>query len=139
MRISNLGTRHDDSRCAVGRFEQQRQHRSVAVWDTKYTDEIAIQRHNHRVGAGQTLTFIQPFSIYLDWLPFVFRTDIAATEQEPMPVAMLGLLQAASWTRYVRASVVALAVIRRDYVTIARAKRLPGAYRRGQARRPQCP
>jgi peptide/nickel transport system permease protein len=78
------------------------------------------------------LLFILLFSIYLDWLPFVFRTDIAATgwhwyweqfKQAVMPVAVLGLLQAASWTRYVRSSV--LEVIRLDYVTTARAKGLP--------------
>ena len=78
------------------------------------------------------LLLILLFSIYLDWLPFVFRTDLAATgwhwyweqfKQAVMPVAVLGLLQAASWTRYVRSSV--LEVIRLDYVTTARAKGLP--------------
>src|ERR1700746_1392669 len=78
------------------------------------------------------LLFILLFSIYLDWLPFVFRSDIAATgwhwyweefKQAVMPVAVLGLLQGASWTRYVRSSV--LEVIRLDYVTTARAKGLP--------------
>src|SRR5215469_12144698 len=78
------------------------------------------------------LLFILLFSIYLDWLPFVFRADIAATgwhwyweqfKQSVMPVAVLGLLQAASWTRYVRSAV--LEVIRLDYVTTARAKGLP--------------
>ncbi|HMD66733.1 MAG TPA: ABC transporter permease [Stellaceae bacterium] len=78
------------------------------------------------------LLFILLFSIYLDWLPFVFRTDIGATgwhwyweqfKQSAMPVAVLGLLQAASWTRYVRSSV--LEVSRLDYVTTARAKGLP--------------
>ena len=44
-------------------------------------------------------------------------------KQSAMPVAVLGLLQAASWTRYVRSSV--LEVIRLDYVTTARAKGLP--------------
>jgi len=78
------------------------------------------------------LLFILLFSIYLDWLPFVFRTDLGATgwhwyweefKQAVMPVAVLALLQAASWTRYVRSSV--LEVIRLDYVTTARAKGLP--------------
>jgi peptide/nickel transport system permease protein len=78
------------------------------------------------------LLFILLFSIYLDWLPFVFRTDIGTTgwqwywaqfKQSVMPVAVLGLLQAATWTRYVRSSV--LEVIRLDYVTTARAKGLP--------------
>jgi len=71
------------------------------------------------------------FSITLDWLPFVYRADIAATgwrffwehfKQSIMPVAVLGLFQGASWTRYVRSAV--LDVIRLDYVTTARAKGL---------------
>ncbi|MBV9586212.1 MAG: ABC transporter permease [Alphaproteobacteria bacterium] len=75
------------------------------------------------------LLFILVFSINLDWFPFVFRSDLAATgwrwywemfRQSIMPVAVLGLFQAASWTRYVRSAV--LDVIRLDYVTTARAK-----------------
>jgi peptide/nickel transport system permease protein len=71
------------------------------------------------------------FSITLDWLPFVYRSDISATgwrfiwehvKQSIMPVAVLGLFQGASWTRYVRSAV--LDVIRLDYVTTARAKGL---------------
>src|SRR5262249_34942276 len=78
------------------------------------------------------ILFILVFSIYLDWLPFVYRADIAATgwqwywehiRQAVMPVAVLGLFQGASWTRYVRSAV--LDVIRLDYVTTARAKGLP--------------
>ena len=78
------------------------------------------------------LLFILLFSIYLDWLPFVFRSDLGASgwdwyweefKQALMPVAVLALFQAASWTRYVRSSV--LEVIRLDYVTTARAKGLP--------------
>jgi peptide/nickel transport system permease protein len=77
------------------------------------------------------LLFILVFSIYLDWLPFVYRSDIGATgwhwywehlKQSLMPVAVLGLFQAASLTRYVRSAV--LDVIRLDYVTTARAKGL---------------
>jgi peptide/nickel transport system permease protein len=77
------------------------------------------------------LLLILVFSIYLDWLPFIYRSDINATgwqwywehlKQALMPVAVLGLFQAASMTRYVRASV--LDVIRLDYVTTARAKGL---------------
>jgi peptide/nickel transport system permease protein len=77
------------------------------------------------------LLFILTFSIYLDWLPFVYRTDISATgwqwywehiRQAAMPVTVLGLFQGASWTRYVRSAV--LDVIRLDYVTTARAKGL---------------
>jgi peptide/nickel transport system permease protein len=77
------------------------------------------------------LLFILVFSIYLGWLPFVFRADIAATgwhwyweqfRQSIMPVAVLGLAQGASWTRYVRSAV--LDVIRLDHVTTARSKGL---------------
>ena len=77
------------------------------------------------------LLFILVFSIYLDWLPFVYRADISATgwewywehlRQALMPIAVLGLFQAASLTRYVRSAV--LDVIRLDYVTTARAKGL---------------
>jgi peptide/nickel transport system permease protein len=78
------------------------------------------------------ILFILIFSIYLDWLPFVYRADLASTgwqwvwdhvKQAIMPVAVLGLFQGASWTRFVRSSV--LDVIRLDYVTTARAKGLP--------------
>lgn len=77
------------------------------------------------------ILFILVFSVTLDWLPFVYRADIAATgwkfywehfRQAIMPVAVLGLFQAASWTRYVRSAV--LDVIRLDYVTTARSKGL---------------
>jgi len=77
------------------------------------------------------LLFILFFSIHLDWLPFVFRSDLAATgwrwyweefRQSIMPIAVLGMFQGASWTRYVRSAV--LDVIRLDYVTTARAKGL---------------
>jgi peptide/nickel transport system permease protein len=77
------------------------------------------------------ILFILIFSIYLDWLPFVYRTDISATglqwywehiRQAAMPVTVLGLFQGASWTRYVRTA--ALDVIRLDHVTTARAKGL---------------
>jgi peptide/nickel transport system permease protein len=75
------------------------------------------------------ILFILVFSINLHWLPFVFRSDLAASgwrwyweefRQAAMPVAVLGLFQGASWTRYVRSAV--LDVIRLDYVTTARAK-----------------
>jgi peptide/nickel transport system permease protein len=77
------------------------------------------------------LLFILLFSIHLDWLPFIYRADISATgwqwywehiRQAIMPVAVLGLFQGASWTRYVRSAV--LDVIRLDYVNTARAKGL---------------
>ena len=77
------------------------------------------------------ILFILVFSIYLDWLPFVYRADLSATgwhwvweqlRQSAMPIAVLGLFQGASWTRYVRSAV--LDVIRLDYVTSARAKGL---------------
>ena len=71
------------------------------------------------------------FSIKLDWLPFVFRADLSRTgwpwlwemiKQSIMPIAVLGLFQGASWTRYVRSAV--LDVARLDYVNTARAKGL---------------
>ncbi len=77
------------------------------------------------------LLFILVFSIYLDWLPFVY-SDITATgwrwywehlRQALMPIAVLGLFQGASMTRYVRSSV--LDMIRLDHVTTARSKGLP--------------
>jgi peptide/nickel transport system permease protein len=77
------------------------------------------------------ILFILLFSIHLGWLPFVYRADISATgwqwywehfKQAIMPVAVLGLFQGASWTRYVRSAM--LDVIRLDYVTTARAKGL---------------
>jgi peptide/nickel transport system permease protein len=81
------------------------------------------------------ILFILIFSITLDWLPFVYTTDIKATgvhwlfaelRQAIMPVMVLGLFQAASLTRFVRSAM--LDVIRLDYITTARAKGL------GQAR-----
>ena len=77
------------------------------------------------------IVFILIFSIWLDWLPFVYRADIPATgwrwwweqlRQMIMPVMVLALFQGASWTRYVRSAV--LDVIRLDYVTTARSKGL---------------
>ncbi len=75
------------------------------------------------------LLLILVFSIQLDWLPFVYRADIAATgwkfywehvRQAIMPVTVLGLFQGASLVRYVRSAV--LDVVRLDYVTTARSK-----------------
>jgi peptide/nickel transport system permease protein len=77
------------------------------------------------------ILFILLFSIHLDWLPFVYRADLTETgaawwwahfKQSIMPIAVLGLAQAASWTRFVRSAV--LDVIRLDYVTTARSKGL---------------
>lgn len=75
------------------------------------------------------LLLILVFSVNLGWLPFVYRADISATgwdwyweyfKQAIMPIAVLGLFQGASYTRFVRSAV--LDVIRLDYVTAARAK-----------------
>ena len=77
------------------------------------------------------LLFILIFSIWLDWLPFVYQADVQATgwrwywehlRQAIMPIAVLGLFQGASLVRYGRSAV--LDVIRLDYVTTARAKGL---------------
>ena len=78
------------------------------------------------------LLLILLFSITLDWLPFVYRTDIQATgwrfvwehiRQSIMPVMVLGMFQGAALVRFVRSAV--LDVIRLDHVTTARAKGLP--------------
>ena len=78
------------------------------------------------------ILFILFFSVYLNWLPFVYQANLTSTgwqlvwdqiKQMIMPVAVLGLFQAGSWTRYVRSAV--LDVIRLDYVTTARSKGLP--------------
>ena len=77
------------------------------------------------------LLFIFVFSIYLDWLPFIYRTDIGGTglawywehvRQTIMPVTVLGLFQGASLTRFVRSAV--LEVVQLDYINTARAKGL---------------
>jgi peptide/nickel transport system permease protein len=77
------------------------------------------------------LIFILVFSIYLDWLPFIYSSTIEARglnwviehlRQAAMPITVLGLFEAASLTRFVRASM--LEVIHQDYVTTARAKGL---------------
>jgi peptide/nickel transport system permease protein len=77
------------------------------------------------------ILFILVFSVKLDWLPFVYTTDIKATgirwfleelRQAIMPIMVLGLFQAASMTRFVRSAM--LDVIRLDYITTARAKGL---------------
>ena len=78
------------------------------------------------------ILFILFFSVYLNWLPFVYQANLTSTgwqlvwdqtKQMIMPVAVLGLFQAGSWTRYVRSAV--LDVIRLDYVTTAKSKGLP--------------
>lgn len=77
------------------------------------------------------LLFILLFSLYLDWLPFIYRADIDARgwawvtahlKQAVMPISVLGLFQCAALTRFVRSAV--LDVIRLDYVNTARAKGL---------------
>ncbi len=77
------------------------------------------------------IIFILFFSIYLGWLPFVYRSDLSSTgwmwwweqfKQSIMPITVLAMFQAASMMRYVRSAV--LDVIRLDYVTTARSKGL---------------
>jgi peptide/nickel transport system permease protein len=77
------------------------------------------------------LLFILLFSIYLDWLPFIYRADIQETglrwlwenlKQGIMPIAVLGLFQGAQLTRFVRSSV--LDIIQLDYIRTARSKGL---------------
>jgi peptide/nickel transport system permease protein len=78
------------------------------------------------------LLFILVFSIYLDWLPFIYSSTIEARgldwvlehlRQGAMPITVFGLFEAASLTRFVRASM--LEVINQDFVTTARSKGLP--------------
>jgi peptide/nickel transport system permease protein len=77
------------------------------------------------------LLFILVFSISLHWLPFIYSSTIEATgvawvlehlRQGAMPIAVLGLFEAAALTRFVRSSM--LEVIDQDFVTTARAKGL---------------
>ncbi len=77
------------------------------------------------------LLFILLFSIYLDWLPFIYRADIQETglrwvwvnlKQGIMPIAVLGFFQGAQLTRFVRSSV--LDVVQLDYIRTARSKGL---------------
>jgi peptide/nickel transport system permease protein len=77
------------------------------------------------------LLFILLFSLHLEWLPFIYSTTIEATggawviehlRQAAMPIAVLGLFESATLTRFVRASM--LDVIHQDFVTTARAKGL---------------
>jgi peptide/nickel transport system permease protein len=77
------------------------------------------------------LLLILLFSIHLDWLPFIYRADIGGSgwpwfwehvKQAIMPVAVLGLFQGATLTRFMRSAV--LEVVRLDFVNTARAKGL---------------
>jgi peptide/nickel transport system permease protein len=77
------------------------------------------------------LLFILIFSIHFDWLPFIYRADLSTTgfawvveqlKQSIMPIAVLGLFQGASLTRFTRSAV--LDVVRLDYINTARAKGL---------------
>lgn len=77
------------------------------------------------------LLLILVFSISLDWLPFVYQSNVNATgfafywehfKQSIMPVTVLGLFQGGVLTRFVRSAV--LDVVRLDYVTTARSKGL---------------
>lgn len=77
------------------------------------------------------LVFILIFSIWLNWLPFIYSTHLpgsgltylwALFKHAIMPIMVLALLQMASLTRYVRGSM--LDVIGQDYVRTARAKGL---------------
>src|SRR3989442_4732531 len=77
------------------------------------------------------LLFILLFSIHLDWLPFIYRSDISATgwrwysehlRQAIMPVAAFGPFQAASINRLLPAARVD--AVRLDYVNTARANGL---------------
>jgi peptide/nickel transport system permease protein len=66
------------------------------------------------------------FSVYLDWLPFVYDNQVSGfwpnVKQSIMPIVVLGLAGAAQLMRFVRASM--LETISQDYVRTARAKGL---------------
>lgn len=66
------------------------------------------------------------FSVQLDWLPFVYDSEVTGFwgnfKQAIMPICVLGLAGSASLTRFVRASM--LETISQDYVRTARAKGL---------------
>jgi peptide/nickel transport system permease protein len=66
------------------------------------------------------------FSVTLDWLPFIYNTQVTGfwpnVKQSIMPITVLGLAGAAQLMRFVRASM--LETISQDYVRTARAKGL---------------
>ncbi len=77
------------------------------------------------------LLFILLFSLHLGWFPFIYSTTIEAKglawviehlRQGAMPIAVLGLFESATLTRFIRAAM--LDVIHQDFVTTARAKGL---------------
>jgi peptide/nickel transport system permease protein len=72
------------------------------------------------------LLLILIFSVYFDWLPFVYDSQVNSfwpqLKQSIMPIAVLGLAGAAQLMRFVRASM--LETINQDYVRTARAKGL---------------
>jgi peptide/nickel transport system permease protein len=72
------------------------------------------------------ILFILLFSVRLDWLPFVYDSQVQGfwpnLKQSAMPIAVLGLAGAAQLMRFVRASM--LETINQDYVRTARAKGL---------------
>ena len=116
------------SRIPVDQLILQRLPTTIAVIGSSQILALCIALPTFFTG----LLMILLFSITLDWLPFVYRTNLDATgwrwwweqfRQSIMPIMVLGLFQGAAWTRYVRSAV--LDVIRLDHVTTARAKGLP--------------
>lgn len=79
------------------------------------------------------LLFIVLFSVWLGWLPFIydstlkvrdFSSLVAQVKQSIMPIAVLGLFQAAVLMRYIRTAVID--ELGADYVRTAYAKGLTG-------------
>lgn len=72
------------------------------------------------------LVLIVIFSFWLGWFPFVYDSSVSGIwpeiKQSILPVTVLAMFNAASLTRFVRASM--LEVINQDYVRTARAKGL---------------
>jgi peptide/nickel transport system permease protein len=72
------------------------------------------------------ILMILVFSVYFDWLPFVYDSQVTGfwptVKQSIMPITVLGLAGAAQLMRFVRASM--LETINQDFVRTARAKGL---------------
>ena len=82
--------------------------------------------HRHRVHPGvQHRAELAALRVPLGPAGDRARLVVGEIKQSIMPIAVLGLFQGATWTRFVRSAV--LDVIRLDYVTTARSKGLPRA------------
>ncbi|MDT9233733.1 MULTISPECIES: ABC transporter permease [Limnospira] len=78
------------------------------------------------------LLFIIIFSVNLNWLPFIYNSNLQVTnlstlwqqiQQSIMPISVLALFQSAVLMRFIRSAI--LEELNRDYVRTAHAKGLP--------------